>query len=212
MHWVDRGPEPVRLPPVRERHTPGWVRFYAGGEGERPTDHAWQTFRDDLKSVFHGLCAYCEQVDPGEVEHFRPKSRFPEKVYVWSNWLFSCHSCNQAKREKWPDEGYIDPCATISYDRPEHYFEFFIHGGRIIARPGLSCQEKSAARRMIEDLKLNEWYQVKERKNWIDTLEILPKPLTDQLLVEVQNLAKRSKPLSSITRVWLAQRGYPVPP
>ena len=212
MHWVDRGPEPVRLASVREHHTPGWVRYYAGDGGVRPTDHAWQTFRDDLKAVFHGLCTYCEQVDPGEVDHFRPKSRFPKKVYIWSNWLFSCHPCNQAKREKWPDEGYIDPCATSSYDRPEHYFEFSLGSGRIIARAGLSCEEKSKARRMIEDLKLNEWYQVRERKNWIDALGILPQPLPAALLVEVQNLAKRSKPLSSITRVWLTQRGYPVPP
>ena len=209
MHWVDRGPEPVRLAPIRARHTPGWVRFYERGKGHRPTDHAWQSFRDDLKPAFHGLCAYCEQIDPGEVDHFRPKSQFPDEVYIWSNWLFSCHPCNQAKREKWPDEDYVNPCSTDYSDRPEHYFDFSIGSGRIIARTGLSCQEKCKAWRMIKDLKLNEWYQVKERKNWINTLDILPEPLPPGLLTKVQNLAKRSKPLSSVTRVWLKERGYP---
>ena len=200
------------MAPIRERYTPGWVRFYRCGEGARPTDRAWQSFRDDLIPLFHGLCAYCEQTDPGEVDHFRPKSRFPEKVYIWSNWLFSCHACNLAKLDKWPDEGYVDPCATDSSCRPEHYFEFSLGSGRIIPRAGLSCQEKSKARLMINDLKLNEWYQVKERNTWISTLETLPKPLPPALLVNVQNLAKRSNPLSSITRAWLTQRGHPVPP
>lgn len=212
MHWVDRGPEPQRLASVRARHTWRWVQHYSHGQGDPPTDHAWQAFRSDLMRAFHGLCAYCEQTDPGEVDHFRPKSQFPNEVYVWSNWLFSCHPCNQAKREKWPDEGYVDPCAVDNKDRPEHYFDFSTQRGRIIARATLSCKEKFKARRMIKDLKLNEWYQVKERKQWIQALNLLPDTLHPRLLLEVQNLAKRSDPLSSLTRAWLIERGYPPQP
>lgn len=212
MHWVDRGPEPLRLCPIRARYTPGWVGYYIDGVGERPTDKAWQSFRNDLKPAFHGLCAYCEQLDPGEVDHFHPKAAFPSEVYAWSNWLFSCHPCNQAKREKWPDEGYVDPCAEDISDRPEFFFDYCPRGGRIIARAELSCQEKSKAKRMIKDLKLNEWYQVEERKKWIRALDILPKPLQPGILYSVQNLAKRSEPLSGITRAWLMEQGYPAEP
>ena len=212
MHWIDRGSEPLRLAHVRTRYTPRWVRFHKYGKGDRPPDHAWQSFRDDLKPAFHGLCAYCEQIDPGEVDHFRPKSRFPDEVYVWGNWLFSCYPCNQAKLDKWPAEGYVDPCATTNSDRPEHYFGFCILRGTIIARLGLSCPETGKARRMIKDLKLNEWYQIKERRTWICALDILPEPLPPELLTRVQHLAKRSKPLSSVTRAWLTERGYPAEP
>ena len=212
MHGVDRGPEPVRLARIRRRLTSGWVRFYIHNEGDRPTDRAWQSFRDDLKLAFHGVCAYCEQVDPGEVDHFRPKSRFPHEVYVWSNWLFSCHPCNQAKWDKWPNEGYVDPCAPRKSDRPEHYFDLCTRRGTIIARVGLSRQEESKALRMIRDLKLNEWYQVKQRRTWISALDVLPDPLDRGTLVAVQDLAKRSVPFSTITRVWLKERGYPVEP
>lgn len=36
----------------------------------------------DVRTVFFGLCAYCEELCKDEVEHFRPKSRFPERVYT----------------------------------------------------------------------------------------------------------------------------------
>ena len=210
MHWVNRGPEPARLAPIRARQTPPWVRYYVDEQGDLPTYHGWRSFRDELELAFQGLCAYCEQFDPGEVEHFRPKSVFPHDVYVWANWLFACHACNQAKGEKWPDVGYVDPCAAGNTERPEHYFYFAIRSGRIIERPGLSCLEKCKAQRMIKDLKLNEWYQVEERKKWIDVLEVLPESLPTALLTKVQHIARRSAPLSSITRVWLTERGYPV--
>ena len=212
MHWVDRGPEPSALAPLRARETPAWVRFYVHQEGSRPNTYHWRPFRNKLKLPFHGLCAYCEEIDPGEVDHFRPKSKFPVEVYVWENWLFSCHACNQAKREQWPTLGYVDPCALNVTDRPEHYFSFCIGSGRIIARQGISDTERCRAKRMINDLKLNEWYHIRERKTWICALNELPEPLLGPLLASVQRRARRCQPLSSVTRVWLAQHGHPVGP
>lgn len=202
MHWVDRGAEPVRLSAIRARRTPVWVRHYIYGEGGRPSDHQWQLFRDCLKERFNGLCAYCEQITPGEVDHFRPKSKFPHDVYAWSNWLFSCSPCNRAKREKWPEGGYVDPCATSVLDHPKRYFDFSTRCGKIIVRTGLSQQDQGKAHRMIRDLKLNEWYHVKERKKWIEVLDVLPAPLPPRLLEKIQNFTRDSAPLSSLTKVW----------
>ena len=212
MHRVDRGQEPGRLAVVRERETPAWVRFYIHEQGSRPNTHHWTRFRDDLQRPFHGLCAYCEEIDPGEVDHFRPKSKYPYDVYVWENWLFSCHACNQAKRELWPPLGYIDPCALSITDRPEHYFTFCISTGRIIEREGISNTSKIRAQCMIRDLKLNEWYHIKERETWICALNELPAPLPNPLLALVQKRTRRCQPLSSVTRVWLEQHGHPVGP
>ena len=212
MHWVDRGPEPGRLDVVRARETPAWVRCYVHGHGSRPNTHYWTHFRDDLKRPFHGLCAYCEEIDPGEVDHFRPKSKHPHLVYAWDNWVFSCHPCNQAKRELWPLLGYVDPCAVSTTARPERYFAFCMSTGRIIERNGLSIREKIKAQRMIRDLKLNEWYHIKERKTWICYLNELPSPLPNRWLELVQKRARRCQPLSSVTRAWLEQHGYPFGP
>ena len=210
MHWVHRGPEPIRLEPIKKRQTPSWVTCYSYGQGRPPTYHGWTSFRDDLKLAFDGLCAYCEQYTSGEVDHFRPKSLFPKEVYDWSNWVFSCRPCNQAKGENWPTGGYVDPCALGSSDRPEHYFDFSLRLGRITLRAGLSNVEKSKARNMIKDLKLNEWYQVQERKNWIKALDKLAGPSLLGVLASVRDFARRSVPLSSVTRAWLEGRGYPV--
>lgn len=48
-------------------------------------------------------CAFCE-CKPGEsgnieVEHFEPKSLYPEGTYDWDNLLPSCRKCNEAKRD-----------------------------------------------------------------------------------------------------------------
>ena len=97
MHWVDRGPEPTGLGAIRGRYTPRWIGYYRNGVGNRPTDSRWRDFRKYLGQRFHLQCGYCESICEGQVDHFQPKSRFPELVYEWSNWIFACSACNQAK-------------------------------------------------------------------------------------------------------------------
>jgi len=100
MHWVDRGPAPKGIPRYRRRYTQRWVNWYRKGKDRKPTDAYWRKFHDVLCAAFHGLCAYCEETCKGDVDHFRPKSKHPEVVYEWTNWLFVCHDCNNAKGEK----------------------------------------------------------------------------------------------------------------
>ena len=105
MHWVDRGPEPSRLGEIRSRYTPRWVEHYREGVGSRPTDSRWRDFIVELREAFGDICGYCESICRGEVDHFRPKVRFPELAYEWSNWVFAWHDCNHAKWNNWPERG-----------------------------------------------------------------------------------------------------------
>lgn len=83
-----------------------------------------------LKHDFHGRCAYCDDLDSlvdvnFEVEHFAPKSKFPERQAVYQNLLYACPYCNRAKSKYWvsddPDvningnEGIVNPCSE-DYD------------------------------------------------------------------------------------------------
>lgn len=48
-------------------------------------------------------CAFCECI-PGEsshmeVEHFEPKSLYPDLAFEWDNFLPSCRKCNEAKSD-----------------------------------------------------------------------------------------------------------------
>jgi len=87
---------------------------------------AYGKHRDDLKLDYIDRCGYCNDVNTWrfiwfEIDHFVPKKHLEtisEKDY--SNLVYSCRSCNNAKRAKWPtgdekihnqnNKGFIDPC------------------------------------------------------------------------------------------------------
>ncbi|AEE50515.1 HNH endonuclease [Haliscomenobacter hydrossis] len=82
--------------------------------------------KPDLKLDFGSRCGYCNSSDIWkityyEVDHFIPESILTTKSSTdYSNLVYSCRSCNNAKRKKWPtnDEnvpnkngvGFVDPC------------------------------------------------------------------------------------------------------
>jgi hypothetical protein len=47
-------------------------------------------------------CMYCEDSVADEVEHFKPKDFYPELVFTWANYLYSCGPCNSGKSNKFP--------------------------------------------------------------------------------------------------------------
>ncbi|GAC30641.1 HNH endonuclease [Brumicola pallidula] len=102
----------------------------------KPTDGHWR--KDDIRlkliNDFHNNCGYCGNALPtpslfadivdelneegervfaskGDVDHFLPKAIYPEKVYDWINYIWSCKPCNQLKLEfediKYP---LLNPC------------------------------------------------------------------------------------------------------
>lgn len=211
MHYVDRGPEPEGLKPFRDRYTPRWVAFYRNGEGTRPSDSHWRDFSWLLASAFHGLCAYCEDRDKGEVDHFRPKSRFPELVYGWTNWVFSCHSCNRAKGEAWPDVGYVDPCDASEDQRPERFFDFDAETGEILPRRGLIRAEVDRAWQMIHDLDLNGWHHWRSRLEWVTFLRNALSAMDSESpsrIELVRAAASRDTRFSSVARAVFTHLGY----
>lgn len=208
MHHVDRGPEPEGLERVRKRSTPRWVAFYRNGEGTRPSDAHWRRFADTLGRAFQGLCAYCKRNCKGEVDHFRPKSRFPEIVYEWANWVFSCHDCNHAKGEKWPEGGYIAPCDPSDSARPERFFRFDTVTGEILPASGLTPAETHRARLMIRDLDLNGFHHLKSRLIWLAVLRgalDTVGPHSDERAKLMHLAGSRDTSFSSIARELFAQ-------
>ena len=159
MRWIDRGPAPATVAGYAEQFTPGWVEHFQNRIGGRPTDSYWGDYRSTLGARSNDVCWYCERncdTDPflvSTVDHFQPISRFPELAYAWSNWVFSCHLCNQFKEDGWPETGYVDPCAAVVAERPEQYFEF--DAGDIIPKNGLAPAEQRKAWATIDDLRLN---------------------------------------------------------
>ena len=214
MHTVRRRAEPAKLGQTRQKYTRKWVDYYCNGRGGKPTDTLWRRFHSHLRGTFCGLCAYCEEACRGEVEHFRPKSRFPERVYKWSNWLFACHDCNHMKGEKWPRLGYVDPCARSRSAQPEVYFDFDTLTGQIMPASRITPAQRTKAAQMIGDLELNAYHHLKKRVQWLECVQVVLSavPHNDPALARfTSESVSRKRPHSSITCTLLAQLGYPTP-
>jgi len=62
----------------------------------------WKAAKPQLKLETGGKCAYCESptdtVAHGDVEHFRPKSKYWWLAYCYDNYLYSCQICNEVHK------------------------------------------------------------------------------------------------------------------
>ncbi len=62
----------------------------------------WKAAKPQLKRETGGKCAYCESptdtVAHGDVEHFRPKSKYWWLAYCYDNYLYSCQICNEVHK------------------------------------------------------------------------------------------------------------------
>ena len=187
MRWIDRGPEPPGVDGYARQFTQGWVDYFRHNIGGRPTDFYWSEFRSALGSRSADICWYCErQCEPASeaggkaatVDHFKPRSRFPELTYEWTNWVFSCRRCNEDhKQDKWPASGYVDPSDSNVQERPEQYFNYDVLTGEIVPHPGLQGDAKLRAEITIDDLGLNKidvrFYRINWTRQFLSDLRTL---------------------------------------
>jgi hypothetical protein len=122
--------------------------------------------RPYVRADFCRRCAYClldELTASGEenfeMDHFRPKSRFPELHDDFYNLYYACHPCNHIKHDYWPPPdleargiGLVDLCAE---DFATHFRP--IDDGRW---DGIT----ESGRYTIEILRLNREHLVKVRR------------------------------------------------
>ena len=69
----------------------------------------YHSFRPFVREDFSRQCAFClfsELLAGGEenfeLDHFRPRHRFPDLLNDFYNLYYSCHPCNHIKRGSWP--------------------------------------------------------------------------------------------------------------
>ena len=64
--------------------------------------NVWKAAKPQLKLETGGKCAYCESptdtVAHGDVEHYRPKSKYWWLAYCYDNYLYACQICNQVSQ------------------------------------------------------------------------------------------------------------------
>ena len=90
-----------------------------------PDVKSYHEYKPLLREDFHERCGYCGDHEFFrdtfyEIDHFVPKTLAPRREKDYANLVYSCRTCNNSKRAKWPtkkvdkpnngNEGWIDPC------------------------------------------------------------------------------------------------------
>ncbi len=80
--------------------------------------------KEILAEDFQQMCGYCGKdrkvlLKQFQIDHFAPKSKFPDKKNVYENLVLACPQCNRLKSDKWIGEnseisndgekGFVDP-------------------------------------------------------------------------------------------------------
>ena len=109
-----------------------------------------------LRSMTVDHCAYCDAWPAEElaesIDHFRPKSKFRELAFTWSNLFPACPACQKAKSDDWDERALCPTEHDYSFDR---YFEFRVDTGAIVPRADASKVDQERAEFSIEFFGLN---------------------------------------------------------
>lgn len=67
---------------------------------DKKNQNIFERIREALDSICPGArrCHYCEDSAADEVEHVWPKNFYPERTFVWQNYLFACGPCNGSNK------------------------------------------------------------------------------------------------------------------
>lgn len=156
MHSVTRGLEPVSLKQNKET----WFKelkqqIEIKGKFSKVEDKYKNKYRqNDVKAalcdMYNRYCCYCEGdialTGYAHIEHYKPKSKYPELCFEWNNLHQSCSKCNTNKNDKWDDD---NPILNPTDDEPEKYLYF---NGTILCY----VQNDKRAKNTVDHLKLNQ--------------------------------------------------------
>ena len=157
------------------------------------SNKTFDEIKDKLRLMSNSTrrCNYCEDSYSDEIEHIYPKDIYPEKTFIWENYLYACGPCNGPKNNQFalisgdgelyditpprpiPDDYVysrprLDQVALIDprVENPFDFLELDIVGTfRFIPSIGINAQDNLRAKYTIEILRLNDReYLVEARK------------------------------------------------
>jgi uncharacterized protein (TIGR02646 family) len=94
---------------------------------------AFSEIRTTLKAMAGGRdrCMYCEDNEGTDIEHFWPKSAYPDKAFSCANHLLACSYCNSnCKRTKFPTTNGQPDLLDPTVDEPSHHLRLLPSNGK----------------------------------------------------------------------------------
>lgn len=136
----------------------------------------WDDYNSDIKKQLKNYmfeeeqgynCPYCETIislNNSQIEHIKPKDKFPNALSDYSNYLVGCinkKTCGQYKANNWSDK-FIDP----TLEDPNEYLTYDIMTGEVVPKIKTGTNFEKA-KITIEMLNLNEKRLCEMRKTFI---------------------------------------------
>lgn len=109
----------------------------------------WRKIKRDLNKAYDNICAYTSiYLLSGTVDHFLPKSKYPELAYEWDNYRLALDIVNQNKNDS---TGLLDP-----FEIKEGWFALDFPTCYVMIGDQMPDHLKDKAKNTIGILKLNE--------------------------------------------------------
>lgn len=110
----------------------------------------WGRAAKNLWAAYNGICAYTAMYlpDQGSVDHFHPKTSFPELAYEWSNFRLASGRVNNSKGNT---THILDP-----FQIEDDWFHMDIPACLIKANATLQNPKKGEVTQTINSLRLNQ--------------------------------------------------------
>lgn len=88
-------------------------------------------------------CMYCLDSHGTDIEHFRPKARYPLQTFRWRNWLLCCTECGRLKGSQFPMAHGKPLLINPTDENPWTHLEFDPDTGNLTARFDLAANDWS---------------------------------------------------------------------
>jgi len=132
MNKIDRNK--IDKPECLVEKAEKWTKDLIDKRQSKPDYWNWHQFKNkkvenlltvDLTEITNYRCSYCDirPVRKGalkpSIDHFKPKSDFPELAYEWTNLFLSCYQCQEYKGGSYP---YVEP---LKPDSCHYHFDYW---------------------------------------------------------------------------------------
>jgi uncharacterized protein (TIGR02646 family) len=79
-------------------------------------------------------CMYCLDSHGTDIEHFWPKTPYPEKMFKWPNLLLCCTECGRLKGDRFPLSDDLPLLIDPTSEDPWSHLDFDPDTGNVVAR------------------------------------------------------------------------------
>lgn len=167
--------------------------------------------KDRVTQETSGKCCYCESkvshIYPGDIEHIKPKSVFPQLTFDWNNLTFVCSKCNNSKHDYYNEIGGVNIINPYTENPQDHLHSF----GPMI----MHINSSKIGEFTWKKLGLNRLSLIEKRKEKIESIQTLidkynrenDKALKEILKQELLENVKQNTEFSMAVKNYLKGQG-----